>query len=259
MNTELYKNVLVPYLTKYTKFRIGKNNDGGYVFLKELFDDAKHVYSYGIASETSFDQACQNYGKNVFMYDPTINGEYVKDMLNIQDDEECKQNNGKPMHIPKFNFNIHSHNLYFKKQPFSKDFLNHVIENGHANETNMVLKIDVEGWEYDGLLNCDEKVFENFSQIGMEVHNLYEMHGDGFPKPKIEMFERLLKHYKIVHIHGNTHGKIQDWLPSELEILFLRNDYFTKFQIDNRKYPILGLDFSNNPGSMDYVLDWWVK
>jgi hypothetical protein len=195
------KSLLRPHITPYTKIRVGRIGDGGYIFLKEILDKSKFTYSYGISEEPSYDEQMAACGKTVLMYDHTIN------LPLIRYDHSIVEPNDK---------------LIFHKQPFDRHFYNHLGPE-QLKETDMCLKMDVEGAEWDGLHNCDERVFDHFSQIGCEFHWVDENNQD-----QKKVFERLLERYTIFHIHANNsgfyrHGRI----PSVLEISFLRNDFLS--------------------------------
>lgn len=238
------KKVIFPYRTAYTKKRYGRNGDGGYILLKELFDKSNFVYSYGIndnPEDVSFDLQCSQEGKNVYMYDGSI---------------------GKlPLENPRF---------FFKKEFLFKGVLEkHIQENGHESESNMVLKMDIEGSEYEVINSDIDLISKHFDQVTIEIHNLIEEYPINweltefnraikFNKDiKINFFENLFLHYNIFHIHANNHGVRHADFPDSLEISFLRKDYEV-FGIDNQRYPIDELDFPNYNFEKDYVLDWWL-
>jgi hypothetical protein len=218
------KTLLTPYKVGFTKVRIGRRRDGGYILLKEPLESSAYIYSYGVGKETSFDAHCARIEKQVFMYDHTI------------------------QQIPH-----PGRGLVFFKSPFSKEFIVHINENGHSNVTNMALKVDVEGAEWDGFLHCDGKVFNHFTQIVVEMHDVIE---DSYIQKKT--IERLLSYYTIVHIHGNNFGRLRNGLPQTLEISFLRNDCIVRRDPEDRPYPIHGLDFPNRYKAADYSLNWWL-
>ncbi len=238
------KKLIYPYSTNFTKKRLGNNRDGGYIYLKELFDQSSIVYSYGIdhhPSAISFDLQCAEEGKSVYMYDGTI--------------EECPLENEK---------------FLFKKENLYKGGLKkHIEENNHGEESNMVLKMDIEGSEYEVVCSDIEVISNHFNQIGIEVHNLIEESVDDsgvseenkLIKKDHELkkifFERLLEYYNIVHIHANNHSPRYVDFPETIELTLLRKDY--EFNgIDKTRYPIANLDYPNSNHLDDYVLDWWV-
>tara|TARA_B100001093_G_scaffold170426_2_gene163264 strand:+ start:7854 stop:8615 length:762 start_codon:yes stop_codon:yes gene_type:complete len=241
---DFLKELIVPYSTDFTKKRYGNNWDGGYIYLKELFDESSIVYSYGIDDNPSaiyFDIHCANEGKKVYMYDGTIEG--------------CPVNN---------------QNFFFKKENLYKGVLeNQIKENSHDKETNMVLKMDIEGSEYEVINSDIELISKHFNQMNIEVHSLIEEDSDNSGldelscaikkdnKIKKVFFEKLLEYYNIVHIHANNYTPRYGDFPETMELTLLRKNYSFN-GIDKTKFPIKGLDFPNNPNEQDYDLDWWI-
>ena len=56
----------------YNKIRIGRKNDGGYIFLND-FKNIKIAYSFGINNEISFEKELADKNIDVYMYDHSIN------------------------------------------------------------------------------------------------------------------------------------------------------------------------------------------
>lgn len=192
------KKLVVPYECPYKKIRVGGVADGGYV-LADLPCDI--CYSYGSNDEISFENGMYNkYGTQSYVYDHTI------DHITSQPDW-----------------------ITFKKQGVSHmktdtcdTIKSHLMENGHENSKNMVLKMDVEFSEWSVFDTCD--VLDKFDQIVVEFHffSLY-------PSAMLRVFEKLQKTFKIIHMHANPH-QINPYIdiefPRVLEVSFLRTDLF---------------------------------
>ena len=236
------KKLIYPHrLLELNKERYGGTDDGSYVFVKELFEKSNYVYSYGIGDDISFDRHCAKMGKKVFMYDASIDN------------------------LPE----VHE-NFFFKKQFLSAGLINDQIwGNGHGEETNMVLKMDIEGHEYDVVNQDIDFIQKHFNQISMEIHCLIEEVPEGWKiddlNKKIKtnkvlkesFFKNLSKYYNIIHIHGNNHSYRFFDFPDSLEITFLRKDFPT-LGLDDTAFPVDGLDFPNYDQVEDFKLDWWV-
>jgi hypothetical protein len=237
------KKLIYPHrLLNLNKHRYGGSEDGSYVFVKEVFESSKNVYSYGIGSDVSFDKCCAEMGKKVFMYDASI--------------EEP----------PEFHSNFN-----FKKEFLLSGLIkDHILENGHGEEdTDMILKMDIEGHEYDVINKDIDLIKKHFSQISIEIHGLIEEIPEGWViddllkkiKPdkilKETFFKNLSKYYNIIHIHGNNHSYRFFDFPDSLEISFLRKDFPT-LGGDDISFPVDGLDFPNYDMVEDFKLDWWI-
>jgi hypothetical protein len=238
------KKEIVPNKTSYTKKRYGGKYDGSYVFLEELLNQSQFVYSYGINSgmdAIKFDLEMAENNKIIYMYDASIEA-------------------------PSYNHK----NFRFNKEFVTKDNLfKHLEKNNHLNETSMVLKMDIDGNEYELFNNNIEIISRHFNQISLELHALIEEIPQGWIVDDLNLsimknkdikksfFNNVKKYYNIIHIHANNHAPRYVDFPASLEILLLRKDYEVQ-GIDDKRYPIENLDYPNYLGREDYVLDWWL-
>ena len=130
------------------KILLGKKSDGCYVLLDD-FENIKIAYSFGISNNIQFDYELAKRGIDVYMYDHTINS--------------------LPYNNPKFHWSkirICGNN---NRTQILKTLEELIKENGHISEKNMILKIDVEGWEWNSL---NEYILRQFKYIVIEYHFL---------------------------------------------------------------------------------------
>jgi hypothetical protein len=45
-----------------------------------------------------------------------------------------------------------------------------IAENGHSKEKNMILKMDIEHWEFESLIDLKEETLNQFKYIAIEYH-----------------------------------------------------------------------------------------
>jgi len=239
------KSLLVPYEYKHLQ-RYGGNYDGAYILSSALLDDTDIIYSYGVGPEESwitFDRHMTKLQKHVYMYDNLKNGFWTSDPY-----------------------------IHFKSQYVnSTNIYKHIVDNNHTEKTNMVLKMDIEGNEFETLLYCPEKIFDHFNQLAIEIHDVVNSHLE--PQylinaynqelrwqNKIDLLTLINKHYKLVHIHGNNNSAaVVEGIPDVLELLYIRNDCIFEESLLQESFPRYGLDFPNNPAAADITLDWWIK
>lgn len=127
-NFNIYYLLSIKEVKGYKKIRIGDKRDGGYILLND-FKNIKIGYSFGISREISFDKGLADKNIDVFMYDHTI------DKL--------------PFENPKFHWkkigltgrNMNKNNM--------KTLPELIKDNGHSNEKNMILKMDIESYEWE--------------------------------------------------------------------------------------------------------------
>lgn len=227
-NNNLYYLLSSMEVLGYNKIRIGKKGDGGYIFLND-FKDIKIAYSFGIASEISFEEELANKSINIYMYDHTINK------------------------LPFENSKFHWKKIGlcgFKSADQNLKTLTELIkENGHLKEDNMILKIDIESYEWEVFQYLPFNIFKQFKYIIAEFH---------FKGPEIDYYnilKRILITHRIFHIHCNNCGRkiiLNGFkICSSLEVSFIQKKGY-KFTKDNNFYPIEGLDYINCPEFEDY-------
>ena len=128
---------------------LGDKYDGCYVLLDD-FDNIKIAYSFGISKNIQFDKALADKGIDVFMYDHTINS--------------------LPYQNPKFHWKKLG---LCGKKTFNntlKNLESLIKENGHTNSKNMILKMDIEKWEWESLIDLNEETLNQFKYIAIEYH-----------------------------------------------------------------------------------------
>lgn len=187
------------------KKRLGRDNDEGYVMISP-FSKEKIAYSIGICDDTSWDHDMANNGYEIFQYDHTIKK------------------------LPEKNNSYH-----WKKQGITggkenselKQLKTMLHDNGHENNYGMVLKIDVEGYEWNVLENIDSDTLLHFDQIVMEIHHImnYDKQNTIF-----KALNNLTKNHAMVHIHANNIGRANYCskmiTPDVLEVTMVKKDLY---------------------------------
>lgn len=244
MKYQYIKELLTPYSTKeLTKIRYGRNLDGGYVFAKELIDKTDIIYSLGIAPDPesiSFDLDMARLGKTVYMYDGSIE---------------------KPA--------IDHEKFIFKKEfIYLSNFFDKIKDNNHLDQKNMTAQIDIEGSEYDIFEHCDDRVFDCFAQLCIEIHDLNSEQLNSVPSVidfkhdlnrKIRMLERLNERYFVYHLHGNNNSYAVEDLPNMLEVTYIRKDMVVEKPVkETASYPLPNLDYRDSNGHPELIMNWWL-
>ena len=148
---------------------LGEIKDGSYVIYDD-FENIKYAYSIGIFTLVQFDKALADRGIDVYMYDHTI------DKLPYENDK---------FHWKKIGLGIGSTNDNNLKtlQEMLKD-------NGHLQEKNMILKIDIEYNEWNALNEISENILCQFKYILVEFH---------FWKNELKLYYDVLKKLHKTH------------------------------------------------------------
>ena len=232
---ENLKNYVTPYKTNIEKIRVGNKYDGGYV-IGEL-SKYDYLYSYGCNDMISFENEIYNrYKIPSYVYDHTTD--------KITD---------KPDYV-----NFFREGVSYEKTDDMDTIDNHVIKNGHTQNKNLMMQIDIEGGEWNLFKRC--KYLTNFSQIVIEFHIFQSLFN--YEKVFEDTFTTLNRDFTCIHVHG-TNCPLQPWLdgnfPKVFEVSYIRNDFITEKEIEPNPYPVKGLDFPTDPTRADLKLDYWIK
>ena len=204
------------------KLRIGVNSDGGYILLND-FENIKIAYSFGIGNEISFEKELADKNIDVFMFDHTLEA--------------------LPFTNPKFHWNKIGI-TYKKGENNNTKTLNEILEgNGHTKEKDMILKLDIEGCEWNILNEMNPDVLIQFKYIVIEFH--FE---DVSASKYQEVFKKLNQTHQIFHLHCNNCCPIINFdgynLCSSLEISFLIREKNTFIDYSGY-FPVKNLDYKN--------------
>ena len=207
------------------KILAGDYGDGGYVILDDL-TNIKIAYSFGIGKIISFDKFLAERGIDVYMYDHTIKKLVSKN--------------------PKFHWKKIGISTEFEKKKNMKTLKELLIENGHINEENMILKIDIEDKECEILREISRDILNKFKYIIIEYHfnklDNYEIYLDGL--------EKIMKDHQLFHIHCCNCGHL--FILGDNPICHIIEASYIKkegniFRKDNSIYPIKNFDFKTCP------------
>lgn len=219
--------------------RMGKDNDGGYIAVADketlTISDIKIAYSLGISDDVSFDLELAKLGYDVYQYDHTISD------------------------IP-----IHNEKFHWKKIGITGNIETEMLKNlesiitidGNENRGGMLLKCDIEGSEWDMLMNCKESTLSKFDQMILEFHNITEYK---FRKTILEVFEKITKTHKVIHIHANNFASVNYSgsliTPDVMEVTFVNKDKY-ELEYSDHILPIF-LDQPCNNDFGDIILGKW--
>lgn len=219
---------------KTERKRVGKQYDGGYIMFYP-FSQNKIAYSFGINDDVSWEKEMVKNGYDIYMYDHTI--------------RKLPERNEK--------FHWYKKGVTGGKESSSLERLDSLIKkNGHENVDGMVLKMDVEGAEWDVLRTLPSKVLLQFDQIVIELHGILEI------KNKQTIFAALKKvgaTHKVVHLHANNYGNVNFCneliTPNILEMTLVNKDKFDTVE-SNIMLPIME-DMPCNKRVIDIFLGTW--
>lgn len=216
------------------KIRVGKSNDGGYIMFEPLSRE-KIAYSIGISDDVSWDLDMAVRGYQIFQYDHTIDA------------------------LPEENVNFHWKKIGLGKNDHDdiRSLESILSENGHQGISGMVLKMDIEGAEWEVINSCPEELFKMFDQIVFELHDLANTR----KREEVLSALRILnKTHFVAHVHGNNFSATQfcgdQILPNILEITFLSREAYC-IDSKSKEYLPLSIDAPNRADAPDIQLGRW--
>lgn len=235
---------LTIYTTRIPKVRIGPPSDGGYVVNLESLCKSSALFSYGVGGNISFEiDYVKATGKKAFCFDHTINPIYIpfdfeKNITHFLEGISCEKQEKTDTFFAHYD-------KYFEK---------HFGQEENSSENKVLLKIDIEGNEYEVLSKMNmEKLSEIANGLIIEFHDLQS------PQYRATFFDlltRINKYFYLTHLHGNNFfgnfdffekrfaPEINEWyiekfsMPRLLELSFLNKQASSYIEVDTREYPM---------------------
>jgi hypothetical protein len=195
-------------LTNCQLERFGEPHDGGYLMCANLLGGVESGYSYGIAGydkwgcdvSTRFDVPLHQYdcfdttqpacpGGNTIFHAECVGASKTLDEGRLFDSIESQ---------------------------FSR--------NGDRAK-RVVMKMDVEGAEWDSLLTAPDAVLQQIDQLAIELHWMRDAQGRWTDDGRyLALVERLKQYFHVAHLHFNNHSCIEGLEPFPAwayEVLFV--------------------------------------
>lgn len=229
-------HLLTPWdVAPHGKIKYGNPyGDGGYVMLKSL-RPGQVVYSFGIGRNPAFDLDLAGRGHEVYMFDHTIealtvehgNFRFYREGIGPADEGETR-----------------THSLEHYMTRF-----------GHTRD-DMILKIDVEGAEWDSINAVPDARLRQFEQIVLEFHRLHLIEDVRLRGTVAGALEKLNRHFTLHHVHANNFADIATCgglaVCPVIEASYVRTDLVER-RPSRTVYPT-GLDTPCQPGKRDILL-----
>lgn len=225
---------LRPYSTKnFNKIRIGRNQDGGYIFLDD-FKEVNVVFSFGISDEDSADVDFAERNLKVLQFDHTVNNAPTK----------------------------HKNCEFFKKKICPTGApdgisISECLKSHTKNFPSIILKMDIEDSEWEVLNSTTIEELSKFRQICVEYHFFDRIGCDIRFELVRNVLKKMNKVFYVSHIHGNNYGCVftnhNILIPGTLEVTYVNRSIYDP--VDEKViFPIEGLDYPNDPSKTDYQL-----
>jgi len=223
---EILNLIKVSEHESYRLIRLGSFYDGGYLVIDD-FSKRDVLVSLGIGDNAEFECQISNKIERVIAFDHTIDA------------------------MPETTSNIKFNKLGVKAK-LADNFvsLSSIIESIPA-ENDLLLKIDIEGWEWEVLNSISDTEISRFRQIIGEFHgfnnavNLETIN---------QVLSKILRNFIVVNAHANNWGQYEIIkrlpVPDVIEITFVRkNSYESPNNADENQ--LQKFNSKNNPLDLD--------
>jgi hypothetical protein len=199
-------DMIKPVATNHDLIRLGAGDDGGYLIPNDLAG-INICFSPGVSITADFELELANRGITCFMADYSVEK--------------------PPLSNPLFHFEkkfLGSEN----NQVFMT--LNDWVSKNAPEENDLILQMDIEGAEYEVIMDAKQEILQKFRIIVIEFHDLEFLLSKIGHQLISNTFKKILRNFEIVHIHPNNIMKEKRFvyrqfeIPSVLEITFLRKD-----------------------------------
>jgi hypothetical protein len=163
--------------------RFGEPHDGGYLLCANLLKDVQSAYSYGISGYDGWGCDISRQLKvQIHEYDcfnlqrPVCEGGRLSFHPECVAGAPSTDSDGRLFHTPEAQ----------------------ITQNGDAGR-HLVMKMDVEGAEWDTFLKTPDAIFDNIDQLAVEFHG-----PDEASAPAV--IDKLKRHFYIVNLHFNNYS-----------------------------------------------------
>lgn len=197
---------LHPRESGHSLIRMGGNHDGGYLIPDDL-SGISACFSPGIDETSAFELDCAKHGMRLFLADASVSQvgpelsdthhSFIKKFIGVSSDE---------IHLT----------------------LDEWVDSTPEAEGELLLQMDIEGSEYEALLNCTPKLLNRFRIVCLELHHIGEWRNPRYFQFVKKALDRLTTTHDCVHSHPNNSASIirlgDMILPNVMELTFLRKD-----------------------------------
>jgi hypothetical protein len=204
--------LLIPFdLPRERKVRIGQSGDGSYVLVDRL-NQNQPVMSFGVGPSVQFEAHLASLGHEVLLFDHT-----VEKLPEVHQRFRWFREGVEGRSVPQ-------QNLFTLEEHLTKLPKDHNIA---------VLKMDVEGSEWNVFSETSAEVLRRFEQITFELHDLSRIEQPEFNTMARRLLSKLNSIFTLCHVHANNFSRVRvlaDCFPitDALELTYIRSDLVSR-------------------------------
>jgi len=185
--------------------RIGGKGDGAYLLPDDL-SGISACFSPGVDITSTFEEElAKKYDIKSFMVDFSVNKPPIENKL---------------FHFDKKFLGNKNDEKFIRLEDWVKNSMN--------DNSDLLLQMDIEGAEYEVVIDTPSEIFKKFRIMAIEFHSLDMLFNKNAFKMVEAVFDKLSSDFTVVHIHPNNSRPIINKnsidIPELLEFTFLRND-----------------------------------
>lgn len=203
---ELMKK-LWPREGDHALIRLGPDSDGGYLVPDDL-DGIIACFSPGVSAISGFEKDCADRGMKVFLADRSV---------------DQAADSHERFHFTRKYVGVTTNEDFMTFD----DWVDSSIPNC---DEDLIFQVDIEGFEYETILNISDKLMRRCRILVVEFHHLNQLWNGHFFRLASRTFEKILQTHSCVHIHPNNDRKLQRMkglsIPPLAEFTFFRKDRF---------------------------------
>jgi hypothetical protein len=189
--------------------RIGADRDGGYLIPNDL-GGIEYCFSPGVSTRSDFENDLADRGIKSFLADYSVEA--------------------PPISRPEFTFDkkflgSSDRERFITLASWKKKYLGN-----YAGD--LILQMDIEGCEYEVILNTPDDLLSQFRIVVIEFHEMGRLFDPFTFQLFSSCFDKLLEHFHVVHIHPNNCNGSDEKdgveVPRLLEFTFLNKSRVSK-------------------------------
>ncbi len=185
--------------------RIGGKGDGAYLLPDDL-SGISACFSPGVDVSSTFEEElAERYDIKSYMADFSVDKPPIEN---------------KRFHFEKKFLGNKNDEKFIRLEDWVNDNIN--------DNSDLILQMDIEGAEYEVIIDTPSDIFKKFRIMAIEFHCLDMIFNNNSFKMVEAVFDKLCNDFTVVHIHPNNSRPIINKnsinIPELLEFTFLRND-----------------------------------
>jgi hypothetical protein len=188
-----------------SKVRVGSDADGGYVLLND-FGSIHSALSFGVGQEMTWDLELARKGISVHQFDHTIDA--------------------PPAHHDLITF--HRRRIAPAQGDMSESLASALSLAGNQPS---IVKMDIEGDEWDVLEATDSACLRTVAQFVCEFHGFERIDEDDWYAKATRVLRKIQETFAVVHVHANNYGLLRTRgniaFPDILEVTFANREFYT--------------------------------